>query len=72
MKEYQKQFKSRRSKILKDPFEIPDAPKVVESGMAVHSKKDLENIDIDLKFDQDDIQKYRCYWVRGIPSRVVE
>jgi len=58
MKDYQKQFKSRRSKILRDPFEMPEAPKVVESGMAVHGKKDLENIDIVLKFDQDDIQKY--------------
>ena len=58
MKDYQKQFKHRRAKILKEPFEMPDAPKVVESGIAIHAKKELEDIEVDLKFDQDDIAKY--------------
>ena len=58
MKDYQKQFKHRRAKVLKEPFEMPDAPKVVESGIAIHAKKELEDIEVDLKFDQDDIAKY--------------
>jgi hypothetical protein len=58
LKEYQKQFKARRSKILKDPFEMPDAPKVVESGIAIHGKKELQTIDIALRFDENDIAKY--------------
>ena len=58
MKEYQKQSRARRAKILKEPFEMPEAPKVVESGIAMHTKKQLEDIEVDLKFDHDDIAKY--------------
>ena len=58
MKEYQKQSRARRAKILKEPFEMPEAPKVVESGIAMHGKKQLEDIEVDLKFDHDDIAKY--------------
>ena len=58
MKDYQKQYKARRSKILKEPFTMPDAPNIVESGIAVHGQKDLQDIDMHLKFDQDDIDKY--------------
>jgi hypothetical protein len=58
MKDYQKQYKARRSKILKEPFTMPDAPNIVEHGVAVHGKKELQDIDMHLRFDQDDIDKY--------------
>ena len=64
MKDYQKQYKARRSKILKEPFTMPDAPNIVESGIAVHGQKDLQDIDMHLKFDQDDIDKYESLNVK--------
>ena len=41
MKDYQKPFKTRLAKILQRPFEIADAPKVIEKGIAIHGKKEL-------------------------------
>ena len=58
MKDYQQKYNARRANILKEPFEMPDAPKVVESGIVMHGKKELQNLEIDLRFDQDDIDKY--------------
>jgi len=58
MKDYQKQFRARRNNVLKEAFEMPDATKVVESGIAMHGQKDLRDIDIVLRFDQDDLDKY--------------
>ena len=44
---------------------MPDAPNIVESGIAVHGQKDLQDIDMHLKFDRDDIEKYESLNVKA-------
>ena len=56
--DYQKQWKARRSHILKAQFHIPDAPEHNENGVYMLGKKDLQEVVVNLSFKEADLEQY--------------
>ena len=56
--DYQKQWKARRTHILKEPFFIADAPDHKKNGVYMIGKKDLQEIVVDLCFKEKDLEQY--------------
>ena len=56
--DFQKQWKARRAHVMKAPFHVPDSPAHVEKDIYIIPKKALQELVVDLKFDEKDLELY--------------